>query len=92
MVPSSEAATMTDDDIFKACEKHGAKRVYDAAYPREVAEAALAHKLPDAVERACQRGTLWPKRVLLMDAWGSYCDKPRAATAKVVPIKRRTAR
>jgi integrase len=62
------------------------------AYPREVAEAALAHKLPDAVERACQRGTLWPKRVLLMDAWGSYCDKPRAATAKVVPIKRRTAR
>lgn len=32
------------------------------AYPREVAEHALAHKLPDAVERAYQRGTQFLKR------------------------------
>jgi hypothetical protein len=25
---------MTDDDMFKACEMHGARRVYDVAYAR----------------------------------------------------------
>ena len=43
------------------------------AYPREVAEHALAHKLPDAVERAHQRGTQFLKRQLLMAEWGLYC-------------------
>jgi integrase len=43
------------------------------AYPREVAEHALAHKLPDAVERAYQRGTQFLKRQLLMAEWGLYC-------------------
>ena len=43
------------------------------AYPREVAEHALAHKLPDAVERAYQRGTQFLKRQLLMAEWGMYC-------------------
>jgi integrase len=42
-------------------------------YPREVAEHALAHKLPDAVERAYQRGTQFLKRQLLMADWGLYC-------------------
>ncbi|MDB5929138.1 MAG: integrase family protein [Polaromonas sp.] len=43
------------------------------AYPREVAEHALAHKLPDAVERAYQRGTQFLKRQALMAEWGVYC-------------------
>jgi len=48
------------------------------AYPREVAEHALAHQLPDAVERAYQRGTQFAKRQSLMAEWGAYCTKVRA--------------
>ena len=48
------------------------------AYPREVAEHALAHKLPDAVERAYQRGTQFLKRQLLMSEWGVYCTGAKA--------------
>jgi integrase len=42
---------------------------------REVAEAALAHTIPDAVERAYRRGDLFEKRSSLMDEWASYCMK-----------------
>ena len=52
------------------------------AYPREVAEHALAHKLPDAVERAYQRGTQFLKRQALMAEWGVYCTT--AKTGAVV--------
>ena len=44
-------------------------------YPREVAEHALAHQLPDAVERAYQRGTQFVKRIALMRDWGVVCTK-----------------
>ncbi|AEJ02100.1 integrase family protein [Nitrosomonas sp. Is79A3] len=43
-------------------------------YPREVAEHALAHQLPDAVERAYQRGTQFAKRTALMAEWAAYCS------------------
>lgn len=42
-------------------------------YQREVIEHALAHQLADKAEAAYQRGTLWPKRVALMDDWAGYC-------------------
>jgi integrase len=42
-------------------------------YPREVAEHALAHQLPDAVERAYQRGSQFAKRAALMAEWAVYC-------------------
>jgi integrase len=42
-------------------------------YPREVAEHALAHQLPDAVERAYQRGTQFAKRRSLMSDWAAFC-------------------
>ncbi len=41
-------------------------------YPREVIEHALAHQLADKAEAAYKRGTLWPKRVPLMDEWTGY--------------------
>ncbi|MYM32098.1 tyrosine-type recombinase/integrase [Duganella sp. CY15W] len=44
-------------------------------YPREVAEHALAHQLPDAVERAYQRGSQFAKRAALMTEWAIYCNK-----------------
>jgi integrase len=42
-------------------------------YPREVAEHALAHQLPDAVERAYQRGSQFTKRAALMAEWAVCC-------------------
>ena len=42
-------------------------------YPREIAEHAIAHKLPDPVERAYQRGTQFPKRIDLMRDWAIHC-------------------
>jgi hypothetical protein len=33
-VTGSGRKRMTDDDMFKACEMHGARRVYDVAYAR----------------------------------------------------------
>jgi integrase len=56
-------------------------------FPREVAEAALAHAIPNAVEAAYRRGDLFEKRRKLMEAWADYCGKPSAG-GKVVPIRR----
>jgi hypothetical protein len=45
------------------------------ARAREVAEMALVHAIPDAVEAAYRRGDLFDKRRKLMDAWDAYCAK-----------------
>lgn len=42
--------------------------------PEAVAEAALAHVVPDAVVRAYQRAKFIDMRRVLMDAWGDYVD------------------
>jgi integrase len=60
------------------------------AFPREVAEMALAHAIPNAVEAAYRRGDLFEKRRRLMDSWSDYCAKP-AASGKVLPIRKGTA-
>jgi len=41
-------------------------------FPREVAEAALAHVVGDDTERAYQRGDMFEKRRKLMAEWGSF--------------------
>ena len=43
------------------------------SHQSDVAEAALAHALGDAVRQAYQRGDLFEKRRTLMEDWGSYC-------------------
>jgi integrase len=45
----------------------------ETSFPREVAEAALSHKVGNAVERAYRRGTAVEKRRHLMQAWADYC-------------------
>jgi integrase len=42
--------------------------------PEAVAEAALAHIVPDAVVRAYQRAKFMDLRRRLLDAWGAYCS------------------
>ena len=56
------------------------------AYPREVAEMALAHSVGDAVERAYQRGDLIEKRARLMADWADFLCLPPASGA-VVPLR-----
>jgi integrase len=55
-------------------------------YPREVAEHALAHQLPGAVERAYQRGSQFGKRGALMAEWGLYCSTT-PTNAEFKPIR-----
>ena len=43
------------------------------SFAREVAEAALAHRVGDLVERAYRRGDALEKRRNLMDASGRFC-------------------
>jgi integrase len=42
------------------------------SFPREVAEAALAHLVGNAVERAYRRGDALEKRRWLMNSWASF--------------------
>jgi integrase len=41
-------------------------------HPREIAEAALAHAVGDAVEQAYRRGDALKKRRALMTDWAAY--------------------
>ncbi len=51
-------------------------------FPREVAEAALAHVIGDETERAYRRGDALDKRRELMRAWAAFCEP--MSDAKVV--------
>ncbi|MBO9510606.1 site-specific integrase [Erythrobacter sp. A6_0] len=44
-------------------------------YPRDIAEAALAHTIRDKTEAAYRRGKLLEKRRRLMGEWAAYCDR-----------------
>jgi integrase len=55
-------------------------------YPREVAEAALAHALEDKTEAAYQRGDLLERRRRLMADWAAFCDRPMVAS-EVIPLR-----
>ena len=53
------------------------------SFPHEVKEAALAHTVPNAVERAYRRTDLFDKRRDLMDQWARFC---LSASADVIEI------
>ncbi len=55
-------------------------------FPREVAEAALAHAIQSRVEAAYRRSDLFDKRRLLMETWARYCQKPHPE-GKVVEMR-----
>jgi integrase len=58
-------------------------------FANEIVEAALAHTIGSAVERAYRRGTMFDRRRKLMEAWASYCSEaPAAANAVVVPLRK----
>lgn len=55
----------------------------ETTYQRELAEKALAHKLPSAMEASYARGDMIEKRRRLMGAWADFAN---GSNAKVVKI------
>lgn len=61
----------------------------ETEFPRELAEEALAHQLPE-VERAYRRGQAVERRRLLMQAWESFVNGDDKAVENIVPFKGQT--
>ncbi len=57
-------------------------------YPREVAEAALAHSIKDKAEAAYARSDVFEKRRKMMDAWASYIASGKAEVIKLARVCR----
>ena len=57
-------------------------------FPRELAEAALAHVVGDKAEQAYRRSDALEKRRALMEAWAQCCE-PREAADNVTPLRRK---
>jgi len=60
------------------------------AYPRDVAEMALAHAITNKVEAAYRRGDLFAKRANMMSDWAKFIDMA-PASADVVQLRRAEA-
>jgi integrase len=56
-------------------------------FERDVAEMALAHTIPNAVERSYKRTTLFDRRRLMMQMWSDFCGGLEV-DGEVVPIRR----
>jgi integrase len=75
------------------CSVHGFRSSFsdwaadNTAFPQEVREQALAHTIPNKVEKSYRRGQLLEKRARLMGEWARYCATPAAPAGKVVPIR-----
>lgn len=89
---SDMAFTMLLRRMGAACTAHGFRSSFrDWAaeatnFPREVAEAALAHAVGNQVEAAYRRSDLLEKRRKMMEAWAGFCA---GAAGKVVSMSRR---
>lgn len=59
------------------------------AYPRDVAEMALAHAIKDKTEAAYRRRDMLERRARLMQDWATYCTKGPAQSGTVTPIRKR---
>jgi len=59
-------------------------------FPRDLAEAALAHGLTDQTEAAYRRGGALERRRELMDAWANFIGGQHGAT--ILPLRRSTPR
>jgi integrase len=57
-------------------------------YPREVAEAALAHVLADKTEAAYRRTDLFEKRARMMADWERHCLTSASGERNIRPLKR----
>ncbi|MBP9158764.1 MAG: integrase arm-type DNA-binding domain-containing protein [Sphingobium sp.] len=87
------------DDGFPSITVHGFRSTFTdwaaecTEFPKEVADKALAHKLPNKVEAAYRRTDFFEKRRSLMKQWADYLGNraPTAADAAGEPILDRAA-
>jgi integrase len=80
--PTTELSDMALTAVMRRMEieavPHGLRSSFrdwvgeETAFPREVAEMALAHTVGNAVEAAYRRGDLFEKRRAMMEEWGCY--------------------
>ena len=70
---------------FRSCFRDWVADATD--FPRELAEAALAHTLGNKVEAAYQRGDLLDKRRWMMEAWAGFYDGLDERSATMEPEK-----
>ena len=83
--PNAKGAALSDMALTKAlrdmglkCTAHGFRSSFrdwaaeQTSVPGEVAEAALAHAVPNAVEAAYKRTDFFDQRRKLMNAWGRF--------------------
>ena len=61
-----------DADVHGFCTSFRTWTQEQTNFPREVAEAALALKIGDAVEQACARSDLFENRRKMMESWAGY--------------------
>ena len=59
----------------------------ETSYPREIAEACIAHAVEDETEAAYRRGTAVERRRALMGDWARYATTPPGKGGSVVPIR-----
>jgi integrase len=91
---TTEAAMKLLNELRPGLTAHGFRSTFrdwaaeTTAHPREVIEAAMAHRLKDAAEAAYQRGDLLQRRAVLMKDWASFCAKRRSAD-NVMPLHRK---
>lgn len=92
--PLSDAALSALLDRMKvAAVPHGFRSTFRdwvserTAFPRDVAEMALAHTIGDKVEAAYRRGELMAKRTRLMAQWATFLSTP-ISKASVSNIRR----
>lgn len=87
------------DDGFASITVHGFRSTFTdwaaecTDFPKEVADKALAHKLPNKVEAAYRRTDFFEKRRSLMQQWADYLSNrtPAANTSAAEPTSARAA-
>lgn len=90
---SDMALTKTLRDMGETATAHGFRSSFrdwaaeQTSAAGEVAEAALAHAVPNAVEAAYKRTDFFERRRELMDAWGRFATDRDGEPAKVVSLR-----
>lgn len=84
------------DDAGEKATPHGMRSAFrdwcgDTGQPREIAEAALAHAMGTATERAYARSDLFERRRALMEAWAAVCEGEARPGNNVIAIPRGAA-
>jgi integrase len=91
---SPTAVTMTLKRLEADATCHGFRSSFadwrgDATrYPRELAEAALAHIIGDQTEAAYRRGDALERRREMMEAWAAFIDRPIGERGEVLQFSR----